>query len=203
MVDVISGGLTIGQGLPLNDSFFTVMGGAWLGIPVAGWIALALTVALTVILNKSRLGAMIRAVGSNRSAAVFSGIPELRLRVYCLMLTGGLAALSGVLTLAFDGGGDSTVGTGMELQAIAAAIIGGTAITGGTGSVPGGLIGALLVATINSALVFFQRGRVVGQRRHGSGNSDRGGQRCAAVATPDGAPRASPLTGLEHKPELA
>jgi ribose transport system permease protein len=155
LVQVISGGNQVGQGLPIDTSFFTTLGGTWFGIPVVGWIAVALCVVLTIVLNKSRPGAMIRAAGSNRSAAEFSGIPVNRLRLYCLMLTGALAGLAGVLNLTYAQGGDSSVGTGYELQVVAAAIIGGTAITGGTGSVPGGLIGALLVATINSGLVFF------------------------------------------------
>jgi len=155
LVNVISGGNPVGQGLPVTSSFFTKFGSTWLGLPVAGWIALLLCVIFTIVLQRSRPGAMIRAVGSNRSAAAFTGIPAGRLRVYVLMLTGALAALSGVLTLAYDFGGDPSVGTGYELQVIAASIIGGTAITGGSGSVPGGLIGALIVATINSGLVFF------------------------------------------------
>jgi ribose transport system permease protein len=155
LVNVISGGNPVGQGLPLQSSFFTKFGGTWLGLPAAGWIAFVLCVLFTILLMRSRFGAMIRAVGSNGSAAAFTGIPAGRLRVYVLMITGALAGLSGVLTLAYTYGGDPNVGTGFELQVIAAAIIGGTAITGGSGSVPGGLIGALIVATINSGLVFF------------------------------------------------
>jgi ribose transport system permease protein len=155
LVFVISQGQTVGQNLPLESSFFTKFGGNFLGLPVAGWFAIVLMVILTVVLMRSRIGGMVRAVGSNRSAASFSGIPDTRLRIYALMLTGGLAGLSGVLTLAYAEGGDSSIGTGFELQVIAAAIIGGTAVTGGSGSVPGGLIGALIVATINSGLVFF------------------------------------------------
>lgn len=155
IVAVLSEGTSIGQDLPLSSSFFTRLGDTWLGLPVPGWVALVLMVVLTVTLGRSRFGTMVRAVGSNRNAAAFSGVPIARLRLYSLMLTGGLAALSGVLTLAYQQGGDSSVGNGFELQVIAAAIIGGTAVTGGTGSVPGGLIGALIVAAINSGLVFF------------------------------------------------
>jgi ribose transport system permease protein len=155
LVSVISGGNPIGESLPLDSSFFSTLGGQLLGLPVAGWIALVLCVLLTVMLMRSRPGAMVRAVGSNPSAAAFTGIPAGRLRVYLLMLTGALAGLSGVLTLAYTLGGDPSVGVGFELQVIAAAIIGGTAVTGGAGSVPGALIGALIVATIYSGLVFF------------------------------------------------
>ena len=71
------------------------------------------------------------------------------------MLVGALAATAGVLSLAFFQGADPTVGGGFELQVIAAAIIGGTAVSGGSGTVPGALLGALIVAVINSGLVFF------------------------------------------------
>lgn len=155
IVDVLSGGSTVGANLNLSGSFFTTLGGQWIGIPAAGWIALAAMVLFTVVLTRSRTGAMVRAVGANRLAAEFSGIPAGRLRMYCLMLTGGLAGVSAVLSLAYVGSADSTIGTGFELQVIAAAIIGGTAVTGGMGSVPGALIGALIVVVINSGLVFF------------------------------------------------
>jgi ribose transport system permease protein len=155
LVQVIYNNEQVGTGLPVESSFFTVVGGNLLGVPVTGWVALVVMIVLTIILTRSRPGAMIRAAGSNRAAAEFSGIPVARLRTYCLMLTGALAGLAGVLNLAYQQGGDSTVGTGYELKVIAAAIIGGTAITGGSGSVPGALIGALLVWTITSGLVFF------------------------------------------------
>jgi ribose transport system permease protein len=75
-----------------------------------------------------------------------------------LVLVGALCGLSGVLSLAYFQGADATIGTGLELQVIAAAIIGGTAISGGTGSVPGALIGALVISAISSGLVYFSIG---------------------------------------------
>lgn len=155
LVQILSKG-TYGSGLPLNSSFFTLLGDKFLGFPVVGWFALVLCVLLTVIFTKTRFGAMVRASGSNRAAAEYSGIAVGRIRLYALMLTGGLAALSGVLSMAFFQGSDPQAGTGLELSVIAAAIIGGTAIAGGSGSVPGALIGATLVAVINTGLVFFR-----------------------------------------------
>lgn len=143
------------QGLPYQSSFFTQLGGRWLGMPVAVWAALVLMVVLSVVFTKTRFGAMVRAVGSNRSAAAFSGIPVNRIRLYATTLTGLLAGVSGVLSLAYFQGADPTIGTGFELQVIAAAIIGGTAVSGGTGTVVGALLGALIVAVINSGLVYF------------------------------------------------
>ena len=144
------------EGLPTSSSFFSTLGGNWLGVPVAAWVALALVIALAFVFTRTRFGAMVRAVGSNRQAAAFAGIPAGRIRLYAATLSGALAAISGVLGLAYFQGADPTIGgTPLTLQVVAAAVIGGTAISGGTGTVPGALLGALIVAVINSGLLFF------------------------------------------------
>jgi ribose transport system permease protein len=142
--------------LPVDDSFFEILGGRWLGVPAAAWVAIILLVALSVLFNRTRFGTMVRAIGSNREAAAFTGIPVNRIRLYAITLTGALAGVSGILSLAYFEGADPTVGTGFELQVIAAAIIGGTAVSGGSGTVVGAMLGALIVAVINSGLVYFQ-----------------------------------------------
>ncbi len=154
LVQIVSGGKPA-TGIPLDSSFFTKLGGNTLGFPTSVWIVVIVGVILTFVFKKTRFGAMVRATGSNHHAAEFSGIPTRRIRLYALMLVGGLAGLAGVLSLAYFQGADPTVGQGYELQVIAAAIIGGTAVSGGTGTVPGALIGALIVAVINSGLIFF------------------------------------------------
>jgi ribose transport system permease protein len=144
------------ENLPTGGSFYTALGGNWLDVPAAAWTALVLVVVLTFAFTKTRFGTMVRAVGSNRQAATFSGIPSGRIRLYAAVLTGALAALSGMLSLAYFQGADPTIGgTSLALQVIAAAIIGGTAISGGTGTVPGALLGALIVSVINAGLLFF------------------------------------------------
>jgi ribose transport system permease protein len=154
LVTVISDGKPV-ENIPIGSSFFTKLGGDLLGFPVAGWVVLVLGVVLSVAFNRTRFGTMVRAIGSNHLAARFSGIPAGRIRLYALMLIGALAGLSGVLSLAYFQGADPTIGVGFELQVIAAAIIGGTAVSGGSGTVPGALLGALIVAVINSGLIFF------------------------------------------------
>lgn len=154
LVQIVSGGKPA-TGIPLDSSFFEKLGGNLLGVPTAAWVVVVIGAILTFVFKKTRFGAMVRAVGSNHQAAEFSGVPVLRIRLYALMLVGGLAGLAGVLSLAYFQGADPTVGAGFELQVIAAAIIGGTAVSGGTGTVPGALIGALIVAVINSGLIFF------------------------------------------------
>lgn len=154
LVQIVSDGKPV-TGIPLQSSFFSKLGGETLGVPTAAWVVVVIGIVLTFVFKKTRFGAMVRATGSNHQAAEFSGIPTRRIRLYALMLTGALAGLAGVLSLAYFQGADPTVGAGYELQVIAAAIIGGTAVSGGTGTVPGALIGALIVAVINSGLIFF------------------------------------------------
>lgn len=143
------------EGIPIDDSFFSTMGGDLLGVPASVITVVLLGAGLTVVFRTTRFGAMVRAVGSNAAAARYAGIPIRRTRLLALTLTGGLAGVAGVLSLAYFQAADPTVGGGFELQVIAAAVIGGTAVTGGSGTVPGALIGALIVAVINSGLVFF------------------------------------------------
>lgn len=141
--------------LPRTHAFFTVIGGDVLGVPVPVWALLLVALTLTIVLRATRFGNTVRAIGSNPDAALFSGISLSRTRVKVLALSGGLAGLSGMLTLAFFASGDPTIGGGYELQAIAAAIIGGTPLRGGSGTVWGSVLGAVILGTVASGLVWF------------------------------------------------
>jgi ribose transport system permease protein len=145
-------------GLPLTSSFFKVLGGNVLGIPFPVWVVVVAGVILSVVFRRTPFGARVRAIGSNQTAAHFSGIRVNRTRLQVLMLIGALAGLAGVLSLAYQEGADPTLGSGLELQVIAATIIGGTAVSGGSGTVPGALIGALIISVINGGLVYFSIG---------------------------------------------
>jgi ribose transport system permease protein len=98
----------------------------------------------------------VRAIGSNPDAAAFTGIPINRVRILTLGLSGLMAGVAGTVALAFFISGDPTLGFGFELTAIAAAIIGGTPLAGGRGSVPGAMVGALILSVVTSSLVFFR-----------------------------------------------
>lgn len=150
---VLSGGRYVPQ-VP-DSSFFEIVGGRPLGVPASIWALLILTIILTIVFRQTRYGFVVRAIGSNEQAARLSGIPIRRIRLITLTLMGGLCGVAGVLTFAFFRSADSNLGTGYELLVIAAAIIGGTALSGGSGSVVGALIGALLISTIQSGLVQF------------------------------------------------
>lgn len=141
--------------LPRAHGFFTIVGGDLLEVPVPVWVLLIVALVLTIVLRSTRFGTTVRAIGSNPEAARFSGISLSRTRVKVLALSGGLAGLSGMLTLAFFASGDPTIGNGYELQAIAAAIIGGTPLRGGSGTVWGSVLGAVILGTVASGLVYF------------------------------------------------
>lgn len=141
--------------LPREHGFFTVVGGDLFEVPVPVWVLLITALTLTIVLRSTRFGTTVRAIGSNPEAARFSGISLPRTRVKVLALSGALAGLSGMLTLAFFASGDPTIGGGYELQAIAAAIIGGTPLRGGSGTVWGSVLGAVILGTVASGLVYF------------------------------------------------
>ena len=141
--------------LPLDHPFFTFLGGDQLGVPVPVWSFGFAAALLHVVYRSTRYGYVLRAIGSNPQAARLSGISIPRIRLMTLMLMGGLCGISGVLTFAYIGSTDPTIGTGYEILVIAAAIIGGTALSGGSGTIVGAVLGALLISVIRSGLTFF------------------------------------------------
>lgn len=152
-------GLSNGQqvtGLPFDHSFFTILGGTLFGIPTSILITLVVIVILVLVMHRTTFVFRVRAIGSNPEAANHAGIPISRTRTQVLVLVGALTGLAGVLGLAYFSSGDPNIGAGFELQAIAAAIIGGTALRGGRACVIGAAIGAFLLATVTAAMAFLQ-----------------------------------------------
>lgn len=141
---------------PQDSSFFTWYGARTFGVPTSILVLLVSVAVLTVVFTRTRFGAQVRAIGSNPDAATFTGLPVDRIRIQALGLSGLMAGVAGTAALAFFISGDPTLGEGFELTAIAAAIIGGTPLAGGRGSVPGALVGALILGVVTSALVFFR-----------------------------------------------
>ena len=151
---IVSEAQSVTGGDPLS-TFFSLLGGSFLGLPALTYAFAIATIVLIFVYRKTAFGFAVRAVGSNPQAARLSGysIPRSRLTVSALL--GGLCGLSGLLSFAFFGATDPAVGTGFELLVIAAAVIGGTALSGGRGSVLGAALGALIVSVINGALTIF------------------------------------------------
>jgi rhamnose transport system permease protein len=123
-----------------------------LGIPVLTLVALAVLAVAAVVLRSYRSGRELYAIGSDPVAARLSGIAVGRRVFAAFVASGALAGLAGVLWAARFGTIDATAGNGLELQVVAAAVVGGVAIFGGSGSVWGAALGALLLTTIGSSL---------------------------------------------------
>jgi rhamnose transport system permease protein len=137
----------------LPDSFNQLGYGKVLGVPYLGIITIVCVIIATYAMRTFRSGRDLYAIGSNPEAARLAGIP-VDLRVFTTFAVSGLiAGFAGVLWLAFFGSVDSTAGTGYEFEVIAAVVVGGVAIFGGSGSVLGAALGALLLNTIASSLV--------------------------------------------------
>lgn len=122
------------------------------GLPPAAWGALALCLAAAWTLARSTLGRRILMLGSNPEAVRLIGIDAGRTTLRAYQLCGLFAGLAGLLMTLRAGAGLPTEGTGMELQAIAAAVIGGTALSGGIASVAGVLLGAAFIQALLTGL---------------------------------------------------
>ncbi len=136
----------------MPDGFLALGTKTVLSIPVLFLIAVAVLAIVGYFLYTSRSGRDMYAIGSDPDAAELYGLRVRSRLVGAFVLSGALAGLSGVLYAARYGTISSGAGTGMELQAVAAVVIGGVAIFGGSGTVWGAAIGAVLLVTINRAL---------------------------------------------------
>jgi ribose transport system permease protein len=151
-------GLVLCQAKPFyqfdkDNWFFQVIGVNIGRIPTPMIIMVILTIILFVIYGFTVFGTRVRAIGANQEAARFTGININKNRIFVFMLMGGLAALSGVLEVSYLQTSNPSMGSGFELKVIAAAIIGGTALSGGFGSIFGALIGTLIISTITNGIV--------------------------------------------------
>lgn len=153
----IFAGLTLqfSQGNPVKvtDEAFLALGqGNLLGVPTPIWIMLVLGVLFGYILARTRYGRELYATGDNADAARLAGINSERVKIQAFMISGLLAATAGFILTARLGTAQPTAGTGLELAAIAAVIIGGTSLAGGRGALLGTLVGAVLLAMIDNGL---------------------------------------------------
>lgn len=130
----------------------------WLGQGSIAGIRLPIILAALVfavgwiVLTRTRYGMAVTAIGGSEDAARLMGLPIARVKTTMYLISGLLAGLAGLLVAARSSSGQSTIGVGLELQAIAAVVIGGTLLTGGSGSIVGTLAGVLLLNVINNVI---------------------------------------------------
>ncbi len=137
------------------ETNFTTLGqGDLLGMPIPAILLAAAFLLGSLLLNRSRFGRHVLAVGGNEEAARLMGLPVDRIKIAVYTLSGGLAGLAGVILASQFGAGQPTEGLGWELSAIASVVVGGTLLTGGMGSVGATLVGVLLLGMIFNILNF-------------------------------------------------
>lgn len=141
---------------PLPDSFNFLGQGSVAGVPIVVWVAGLLGVLGHVVLAHTTFGRAVYAVGGNRETARVSGINVSAVVVWIYVLAGAAAGLEGVLITGRLGSAMANSGIGMELQVIAAVIIGGTSMFGGAGSILGTLIGVLFMNVLANSMVLMK-----------------------------------------------
>ncbi len=137
----------------IPNSFINLGANSIIGIPILTWIAGIAVLVFTYIMRTFRPARDFYAIGSNTEAAVLAGVRVQRRIFTAFLISGSLAGLGGALWLAEFATVGSTAGSGYELNVIAAVVVGGVAIFGGSGTVLGAAFGALLLNTIDQALV--------------------------------------------------
>jgi sugar transport system permease protein len=146
--------MTDAMPIPILDERFEVWGsGTVLGLPVPAIIMLATFLVFSVVASRTTYGRSVYAIGGNAEAAHLSGIPTRLIRTSLFALTGGLAALSGILMTSRLGAGNASIGYGVEFSVITSVIVGGASLAGGKGSMMGTLLGGLFIAVLNNAMV--------------------------------------------------
>lgn len=144
-------------GVPLQDPIIWYLGGGKvLGLPVSVVLLIVVGVLLALVMHKTPFGYRIREIGSNPDAAAFSGIPIKATRTWGFVLAALMAGVSGIVALAFFTVGDPQSGGGIELFAVAGAVIGGTPLAGGKATVFGAILGSVLLTAVAIGLVYFQ-----------------------------------------------
>ena len=118
------------------------------GLPAGVWLMLGLAVLMALAMRYTRFGRHVFAIGSNELTARLCGVPVERVKLGVYALGAAFAGVAALLQFAYITGGDPTTAAGLELNIIAAVVIGGASLTGGRGGVTGTLVGALIMSVV-------------------------------------------------------
>jgi ribose transport system permease protein len=150
-------GLT--KGWPITEipsSFLPIAQGSLLGLPIPVWITLFMAAVAHVVLTYTAFGRRTYAMGGNEQATFLSGINVSRIKFALYMISAGCASIAGIVLVARFNSAQADTGKGWELDAIAAVVIGGASLSGGSGTVLGVLIGACIMGVIKNGLVLMR-----------------------------------------------
>jgi len=137
----------------ITKPFVEIFGsGSLYGVPNVVLIAVIILIIMHLLLNMTYLGRYFWAIGGNENAALLSGINTRKYTVLAYTLCGFFSGFTGVLLTARVGAGEPVLGGGLMLQAMAAAVIGGTKVGGGVGNIPGAVLGALFITLVGNAM---------------------------------------------------
>lgn len=149
--------LTGGEWIEDIPNYFKKLSSAdFIGLPLPVWIGLILLIAAFLVLKLTKIGRYFYAVGDNAEGARLIGIPVSRIRVLAFVLSGLSASIAGIIFVMNIGFIPNQTGNGMELQVIAAAVLGGVSLNGGLGTVFGAGLGAIFLTAINSSLIYLK-----------------------------------------------
>jgi len=135
-----------------NETWTAIGAQSFVGLPIIIWIVLVLFLFNHILLSKTTFGRRAYLTGGNREAALYSGIKVDRMKIIIFMISGVMAAIAGILLSSRLYSAQTNAGMSYELDAIAAAVLGGTSLSGGVGTMIGTLIGALIIGVMNNGM---------------------------------------------------
>jgi erythritol transport system permease protein len=136
-----------------NTGFFDTFASKPLGLPISAWVMIVVAIVFSILLTRTPFGRWLYASGSNERAAALSGVPVKRVQTRIYVLAGLCAGVVGILQVANISSATADLGQFYELNAIAAVVIGGAALSGGRGTVRGTIIGAFVIGFLANGLV--------------------------------------------------
>ena len=149
-----------GASIPITDGFWTGMSQKRIGDPRGNFVSISVLIAFAVVvvaaytLAYTRLGRSVYAIGGNAQSALLMGLPVGRVRIAVYTISGLCSAIGGILLSFYTLSGAPLIAVGMELDVIAAVVIGGTVLTGGSGYVFGTVLGVLVLGVIQTLITF-------------------------------------------------
>lgn len=140
----------------MTEGFMNLPHGDFLGVPNLIWFAVVVSALFYYFMKYTRSGREIYAIGGNKSAAVLVGVNEKKVEFTIFTISGAVAGLGGVLWAARYAAAVNEMGSGFELQTVAACVLGGVSVAGGSGSVPGVILGALFMGILNNSMTMIR-----------------------------------------------